>query len=86
MGKYKQYIQEKVNKQWHTIQNKCLESEAVEHVLFFCEEQMEKGKMFMPIGYTWDDFEEEVRELWYEVWNDKQQEARNEYEQEQNNN
>jgi len=26
-----------------------------------------------------------VRELWQEVWYDKQQEARNEYEQEQNN-
>ena len=86
VGKYKQYIQEKENKQWYAIQKMCLESEAVEEVLQSFDEQMTNGKMFLPSGYSWIEFEDDVRELWQEVWYDKQQEARNEYEQEQNNN
>ena len=85
MGKYKQYIQEKENKQWYAIQKMCLESEAVEEVLQTCDEQMTNGKMFLPTGYSWNEFEDDVRELWQEVWYDKQQEAMNEYDQEQNN-
>ena len=86
MGKYKQYIQEQENKQWYAIQKMCLESEAVEEVLQYCDKQMIDGKMFLPTGYSWNEFEDDVRELWQEVWYDKQQEARNECEQEQDNN
>ena len=85
MGKYKQYIQEQDDKTWRKIQDMCLESEAVEEVLQNCDQQMISGKMYLPLGYSWNEFEEEVRELWREVWYDKQQEAMNEYEQEQNN-
>ena len=85
MGKYKQYIQEQDDKTWRKIQDMCLESETVEEVLQNCDQQMINGKMYLPLGYFWNEFEEEVRELWQEVWYDKQQEAMNEYEQEQNN-
>ena len=85
VGKYKQYIQEQDDKTWRKIQDMCLESETVEEVLQNCDQQMINGKMYLPLGYSWNEFEEEVRELWQEVWYDKQQEARNEYEQEQNN-
>ena len=86
MGKYKQHIQEQDDKTWRDIQTMCLENESVEEVLKICDQQMISGKMYLPLGYCWNEFEEEVRELWQEVWYDKQQEARNEYEQEQDNN
>ena len=85
VGKYKQYIQEQDDKTWREIQTMCLENETVEEVLKICDQKMISGKMYLPLGYFWNEFEEEVRELWQEVWYDKQQEARNEYEQEQNN-
>ena len=85
MGKSNPYLQEQENKQLYAIQKMCLESEAVEEVLQSCDEQMTNGKMFLPTGYSWNEFEDDVRELWQEVWYDKQQEAMNEYEQEQNN-
>ena len=86
MGKNKQYIQEQDDKTLRKIQDRCLESEAVEECLQNCDQQMISGKMYLPLGYSWNEFEEEVRELWQEVWYDQHEDERNEDEEEQDNN
>jgi len=81
MGKYKRYIEEQDDKTWKDIAKLCRESEAVDEVLFHVDIMMTKGQMFLPIGYTWTEFEEQVRDLWDEIWEDYKQEVHNENEQ-----
>lgn len=81
MGRYKRYIEEQDDKTWKDIAKLCRESEAVDEVLFHVDIMMTKGQMFLPIGYTWTEFEEQVRELWDEIWEDYKQEVHNENEQ-----